>query len=112
MRPAASTTSSSARRSRFCSAPACIICRPGTGRSVRAPGWTKPGEPAGALLSRLAGIRKEEIAWHLVHDGPWFENHVATLQLDGRRAKITFEKTVLDDSGEPDLQEIFGRRLV
>ena len=59
----------------------------------------------------MAGIGREEIRWHLTHDKPWFENHVATLQLDGRRAKITFEKAVLDDSGVPGLQKTFERHL-
>jgi hypothetical protein len=84
---------------------------PGEKSRLQSVGWTKLGELAGRFLSRLAGIGQEEISWHLTHDEPWFENHVATLQLDGRRAKITFEKAVLDDSGEPGLQETFERRL-
>jgi hypothetical protein len=85
---------------------------PGEKSRLQSIGWTKPGELAGRLLSRLAGIREEKISWHLTHDEPWFENHVATLQLDGRRARITFERAVLEDSGEPGLEEIFERRLV
>ena len=73
--------------------------------------WTKPAAYAGRLLSRLAGIEKEKMSWHLTHDEPWFENHVATLVLDGRRAHISFERAVQDDSGEPGLQEIFAHRL-
>jgi hypothetical protein len=73
--------------------------------------WTKPTALAGRLLSRLAGIRAPELTWRLTHDRPWFENHVATLELDGRSAKITFEKAVTDASGEPGLQRMFARRL-
>ena len=73
--------------------------------------WTKPTALAGRLLSRLAGIRAPELTWRLTHDRPWFENHVATLELDGRSAKITFEKAVTDRSGEPGLQRVFARRL-
>jgi PhoD-like phosphatase len=73
--------------------------------------WTKPAEFAGRLLSRLAGIENEKMSWHLTHDEPWFENHVATLELDGRQAHITFERAVQDDPGEPALQEIFTNRL-
>jgi hypothetical protein len=51
------------------------------------------------------------MSWHLTHNKPWFENHVATLELDGRHASITFEKAVQDDSGEPGLQKIFACRL-
>ena len=66
---------------------------------------------AGRLLSRAAGIESEEMTWRLTHDEPWFENHVATLELDGRHASITFEKAVQNDSNEPDLRKIFTRRL-
>jgi hypothetical protein len=73
--------------------------------------WSKSTALAGRLLSRLAGIRAPELTWRLTHDHPFFENHVATLELDGRSAKITFEKAVTDGSGEPDLQRMFTRRL-
>jgi hypothetical protein len=73
--------------------------------------WTKPAALAGRLLSRLAGIRAPELTWRLTHDRPWFENHVATLELDGRSAKITFEKAITDGSEEPGLQRVFARRL-
>jgi hypothetical protein len=51
------------------------------------------------------------MSWHLTHDRPWFENHVATLELDGRHADITLEEAFTDDSGEPGLRRIFTRRL-
>ena len=74
--------------------------------------WTKPGKLAGRLLARLAGIGEEELSWSLTHDKLWFENHVATLELEDRRATVAFEKAVLDASGEPDLEKIYERRLV
>ncbi len=74
--------------------------------------WAKTGELAGRLLSRLAGIEAPDVTWRLTHDKPWFENHVATLELESRRAKITFEEAVQDDSGEPDLRKIYERSLV
>jgi hypothetical protein len=73
--------------------------------------WSKSTALAGRLLSRLAGIRAPELTWRLTHDHPFFENHVATLELDGRSAKITFEKAVTDGSGEPDLQRMFAHHL-
>ncbi len=73
--------------------------------------WTKPGELAGRLLSRLAGISEEGMSWRLTHRRPWFENHVATLELEGRQATVTFEKSVLDGSGEPGLERLYERRL-
>jgi hypothetical protein len=73
--------------------------------------WTKPAMFAGRLLSRLAGVESPDLTWRLTHEAPWFENHVATLQLDGRRASITFEEAVTDDSGEPGLRRIYASRL-
>jgi hypothetical protein len=73
--------------------------------------WTKPAMFAGRLLSRLAGVETPDLTWRLTHEAPWFENHVATLQLDGRRASITFEEAVTDDSGEPGLRRIYASRL-
>ncbi len=78
---------------------------------LQSAGWTKPGELAGRLLARLAGVKEEEISWRLTHDKPWFENHVATLVLEGRRATLTFEKAILNSSGEPDLERIYERCL-
>jgi hypothetical protein len=75
-------------------------------------GWTKPGELAGRTLSRLAGIRDPEMNWGLTHESLWFENQVATLELNGRQATLTFEKAVLDNSGEPGLEKIYEGRLV
>jgi hypothetical protein len=84
---------------------------PGQKSRLQSAGWTKPGELAGRLLARLAGIGKEELDWRLTHDELWFENQVATLKLEGRRAALTFEKAVLGTSGEPGLQKMYERDL-
>jgi len=73
--------------------------------------WSESAAVAARLLSRLAGVEREGVSWHLTHDKPWFENHIATLELDGRNASITFERAIQNDSGEPGLQKIFARRL-
>jgi PhoD-like phosphatase len=73
--------------------------------------WTKSAEVAGCLLSRLVGVKEEEMRWHLTHGEPWFENHVATLELDGRQARITFEEAVTDDADVPGLRKIFEHNL-
>ena len=74
--------------------------------------WKRGAALAGRLLSRLAGVREPDPTWRLTHGEPWFDNHVATLELDGRRAGITFEGAILDASGEPGLEKIYERRLV
>jgi hypothetical protein len=84
---------------------------PGKKSRLQDVAWTRPAMLAGRLLSRLAGVREVEMSWRLTHDRPWFENHVATLELDGRHADITFEEAFTDDSGEPGLRRILTRRL-
>src|SRR5215208_1766608 len=85
---------------------------PGKKSSLQNVAWTKPFALATHLLSRLAGVEPPGLTWRLTHDSPWFENHVATLQLDGRSAHITFEEAVTDDSRELGLRKIFAHRLV
>jgi hypothetical protein len=85
---------------------------PGDKSRLQRAGWTKPGELAGRTLSRLAGVRDPEMRWRLTHEGLWFENQVATLELEGREATLTFEKAGLDGSGEPKLEKICEYRLV
>jgi len=47
--------------------------------------------PAGALVTRalagLAGCPPPPVSWRITH-GPWFENHLGDLVLDGRRARL------------------------
>ena len=74
-------------------------------------GWTKRGELVGKALSRLAGVEEPAVRWRLMHEEPWFENHVSTLELRGREALLKVEKTTPEDSGEPRLHEILERRL-
>jgi hypothetical protein len=84
---------------------------PGRKSRLQDVAWTKPAALAGRLLSRSAGIEAENLSWRLTHDEPWFENHVATLELDCQHARITFEEAVQDGSGEPSLETICERRL-
>jgi hypothetical protein len=50
------------------------------------------------------------LEWHLTHDAPLLDNQVATLELEGRRATITFEGAFLTDR-KPDLRKLYTRRL-
>jgi hypothetical protein len=84
---------------------------PGDKSRLQRAGWTKPGELAGRTLSRLVGVRDPEMRWRLTHEGLWFENQVATLELENQRATLTFEKAVLDHSGKPNLEKIYEHRL-
>ena len=84
---------------------------PKTKWRLEAVGWTKPGKLVGRFLARLVGIGEEGIDWRLTHDRLWFENQVATLKIEGRKATLTFEKAVLDTSGEPDLRKLYEHYL-
>ena len=84
---------------------------PGKKSRLQSAGWTKPGELAGRSLARLVGIGEEELSWRLTQDEIWFENQIATLKLEGRRAKLTFEKAILETSGEPNLQNLYEQDL-
>ena len=73
--------------------------------------WSKPATLATRLLARLAGVRREPLAWRLTHNATFFENQVATLEFEGRHATITYEKAVLDASNEPALKRLYQCRL-
>jgi hypothetical protein len=85
---------------------------PGDKSRLQRLAWTKPGELAGRALSRLAGLSDPEIRWSLTHGSLWFENQIASLELNGRQATLAFEKAVLDGSGEPGLEKIYEYHLV
>ena len=85
---------------------------PGDKSRLQRLAWTKPGELAGRALARLAGLSDPEIRWSLTHGSLWFENQIASLELNGRQATLVFEKAVLGGSGEPGLEKIYEYHLV
>ena len=66
-------------------------------------------------LASSAGVERPSMRWRYVHDKPWFDNQVATLELDGRRARVRLEKTTKRDAEESDdvlhLEQVFEREL-
>ena len=74
-------------------------------------GWSGPGERLGKILTRLAGVAEPEARWSLLHKRPWFDNHVSTLTLRGRRASLKVEKPFSEDGGEPRLDTVLERWL-
>ena len=69
-----------------------------------------PGRLAARGLARLAGVRRPSIDWHIDERGPWFDNQIATITIDGRRAKLVLEKTV-PDGDELTLERVFEHDL-
>ncbi|MGI9048258.1 MAG: alkaline phosphatase D family protein [Rubrobacteraceae bacterium] len=74
-------------------------------------GWTKPGEVIGKVLSRLAGVKDPSVSWRLTHEKPWFDNHVSTVELAGREARLGVDGTTDGDEKNPCLRRIFEHRL-
>jgi hypothetical protein len=64
-------------------------------------------------LAHRAGVRDPDVQWRLAHEKPWFNNQVASLELDGRRATFVLEKAIPPDDGkgEPRLERVFERPI-
>jgi len=78
-------------------------------RAIRA-GFTRPFVAAMRALGRRAGVRDPGIRWRLA-EGPYFDNQVATLRLDGRSAVMQLDKTAPGEDQERRLECVFERRL-
>ena len=57
------------------------------------------------VLCRSAGVPPARIRWR-IDEGPWFDNQVATLDLDGPSAHFRLEKTHPDDWREATLHDV------
>jgi hypothetical protein len=69
--------------------------------------------PASAFrtMARLAGAPRGRVRWRLV-EGPFYDNQVATLALDGRSAEMKLERTKGDpETDERELHTSFERSL-
>jgi PhoD-like phosphatase len=62
-------------------------------------------------LARLAGVRDAGIGWRMKGDGPWFDNQVATLEIDGRAISMRLEKAVPVDEDEARLESVLEQPL-
>ena len=65
-------------------------------------GWSRLGERVFRALARAAGIKPAGVNWRLTHEKPWFENHVGTVELRGRRANLKVERAVPAGTEDPD----------
>ena len=64
-------------------------------------------------LAKTAGVRDPDVKWRLAHEKPWFNNQVAWLELDGRRAKFVLQKALPPDDGkgDPVMERVFERAI-
>jgi len=80
-------------------------------RKVIEAGNARAGIVLGERLARLAGVAPEPIRWRLV-EGPFYDNQVATMTIDGRAAAIKLERTVGDpESDRRELHTSFERTI-
>jgi hypothetical protein len=62
-------------------------------------------------MARLAGVKPEKVGWRLV-EGPFFDNQVATLKIDGRECGLMLERTIGDpETDHRELKTSFERSL-
>jgi hypothetical protein len=67
--------------------------------------------PMGRLAARSAKVPHPPFRWSL-NAGPWFDNAVATLDLDGRRARVTWQGADFrDGEAEPSLVRLHSATL-
>jgi PhoD-like phosphatase len=73
--------------------------------SVR--GLTKP---VGMLASRTAHVRKPPFRWS-ISAGPWFDNTIAVLDIEGRRADVRWHTADVDGDDPPAMRVLDSVRL-
>ena len=78
-------------------------------RAIHA-GLSRTGELIGRALARAARVEGESLDW-TIDAGPWFDNQIATLELDGRRATIALDKAVGPGDRDPSLERVAEQRL-
>jgi len=80
-------------------------------RKVVSAGFSPAFAKVARGLAHLSGAPDPGIRWRLL-EGPCFDNQVATLRLDGRRAIARLDKTVPGEEDGESLEKTFERRLV
>jgi hypothetical protein len=65
------------------------------------------------LLARTAGVGPPPVRWRYAHKEPWFDNQVASLLLEDRRATFLLERTEPppDEHGQLRLERVFEHAL-
>jgi hypothetical protein len=71
---------------------------------------TRPFAAVTRRLARAAGVRAPTVDWDIC-DGPWFDNQVAGLQIEGRSARMTLHRSPPGDPSAPRLEEVLDRPL-
>jgi hypothetical protein len=72
--------------------------------------WSRPVWALTRALARAAGAPDPEIQWRFL-DGPYFDNQVASVTLEGRASRLKLEKTQPREPHEHRLETTFEREL-
>jgi hypothetical protein len=68
---------------------------------------SRPAHAVTRRLARSAGVKDPAVRWR-IGQGPWFDNVISTLDIDGRRLDLRIERTA---RGEARLETVLERRL-
>jgi hypothetical protein len=68
------------------------------------------GHAIGSFLCKTARVPPSRLRWR-IDEGPWFDNQIASLELDGPSARFRIEKTHPDDWREATLHDVSERQL-
>jgi hypothetical protein len=79
-------------------------------RKVVRAGFSRPVGTLARGLAQAAGAPDPGIRWRLL-EGPYFDNQIGTVHLDGREATVRLDKTVAGNEHEKALEKIFERRV-
>ena len=80
-------------------------------RRVIRVGMSRPFEVVWRALARSAGVDDPPVHWRMVGDGPWFDNQVAGLTIDGREIEMRLDKAVPIDTDSARLERVLDHRL-
>ena len=63
--------------------------------------------PAGQAAARSAKVPDPPFRWRITK-GPWFDNSIATLRVDGRNVRLSWEKPTHGDgdNARPELKSV------
>ena len=70
--------------------------------------FSRPGIALGRALARAAGVPDPPVRWRFQEGDPRFDNQVATLEIDGRRARMVLERSLQTAAGpaHPRLERV------
>jgi hypothetical protein len=81
-------------------------------RRVIKAAMTRTAHAVARGLARAAGVEDPPVRWRLVDDGPWFDNQVGRLLIEGRKIEMTLDKAIPGESDiESRLERVLSRRL-